>query len=160
MRKALYDAFWGTTLRTTTRLHKVLDRVSGGRMGRRFPGGQQVVWVTTLGRRSGEWRRNPLLATREHGNPANPWVVTGSNAGQATIPGWVFNVRAHDRGTLEVDGVAQGVRFVEVTGSDRDRLYAQLVGIWSAYRTYEENAGRLIPVFRIVPDAPVDTPVS
>ena len=146
-----YDLLWGTTLRTTTRLHKVLDKVSGGRLGRRFPGGQQVVWITTLGRRSGEWRRTPLLAVREDGDPSKPWVVTGSNAGQATVPGWVFNVRAHDQGTLEVDGEATPARFEEAVGEDRDRLYAQLIEIWSAYRTYEENAGRPIPVFRVLP---------
>ena len=151
MRKPLYDVVWGTTLRTTTRVHKALDRVSGGRLGRRFPGGQQVVWVTTLGRKSGQWRRTPLLAVREDGDPAKPWVVTGSNAGQAAVPGWVFNVRAHDEVTLEVDGVVGPARFVEATGTDRDRLYAQLAQIWSAYRTYEENAGRPIPVFRVIP---------
>ena len=151
MRKPVYDLVWGTTLRITTRLHKVLDRVSSGRLGRRFPGGQQVVWITTLGRRTGQWRRTPLLALREGGDPSNPWVVTGSNAGQAVVPGWVFNVRAHDEVTLEVDGVAGPARFVEATGADRDLLYAQLVEMWPSYRTYEENAGRPIPVFRIVP---------
>jgi deazaflavin-dependent oxidoreductase (nitroreductase family) len=146
-----YDLVWGTTLRTTTRLHKVLDKVSGGRLGRRFPGGQQVVWITTLGRKSGEWRRTPLLAVHEDGDPSKAWLVTGSNAGQSTVPGWVFNVRAHDQGSVEVDGVVAPARFEEALGEDRDRLYAQLVEIWSAYRTYEENAGRQIPVFRVHP---------
>lgn len=149
-----YDLVWGTTLRTTTVLHRMLDRVSGGRLGRRFPGGQQVVWITTLGRRSGEWRRTPLLAVREDGDPAKPWVITGSNAGQAAVPGWVFNVRSHDLGTLEVDGVTSEVRFEEVLGEERARLYAQLSQIWSAYEMYERNAGREIPVFRILPSAP------
>ena len=118
-----YDLFWGTTLRTTTRLHKVLDRVSGGRLGRHFPGGQQVVWITTLGRKSGEWRRTPLLAVHEDGDPAKPWLVTGSNAGQAAMPGWVFNVRAHDEGTLEIEGASMPVRFEEALGEERARLY-------------------------------------
>ena len=146
-----YDLTWGTLLRTTTALHKVLDRVSGGRLGRRFPGGQQVVWITTLGRKSGEWRRTPLLAVHEDGDPAKPWLVTGSNAGQAAMPGWVFNVREHDRGTLEVDGVVSEIRFEEAVGEERARLYAQLVAIWSAYAMYEQNAGREIPVFRVIP---------
>jgi F420H(2)-dependent quinone reductase len=146
-----YDLFWGTTLRTTTRLHKIVDRLSGGRLGRHFPGGQQVVWITTLGRKSGEWRRNPLLAVHEDGDPAKPWLVTGSNAGQAAMPGWVFNVRAHDRGTLEIEGTSVPVRFEEAVGEDRDRLYEQLASIWAAYRQYEQNAGRQIPVFRVIP---------
>lgn len=144
-----YDAWWGFTLRTTTRLHKVLDRASGGRLGRRFVGGQQVIWITTLGRKSGEWRRNPLLAVREDNDPTKPWLVTGSNAGQAAIPGWVFNVRAHDEGTIEVDGITTPARFTEATGAERDRLYAQMAAMWSSYSLYERNAGREIPVFRV-----------
>jgi F420H(2)-dependent quinone reductase len=146
-----YDLWWGSVLRLTTVGHKALDRVSGGRLGRRFPGGQTVVWITTLGRKSGEWRRNPLLAVHEDGDPAKPWLVTGSNAGQASVPGWVFNVRAHDRGTLEVDGTIANVRFEEAHGDDRERLFAQLVETWSAYAMYEQNAGREIPVFRVIP---------
>jgi deazaflavin-dependent oxidoreductase (nitroreductase family) len=149
-----YDLWWGTALRTTTRLHRVLDRVSRGRLGRRFPGGQQVVWITTLGRKSGEWRRNPLLAVREDEDPAKPWLVTGSNAGQAVTPGWVFNARAHDRGTIEVDGVVRDAQFVEAVGDDRARLYAQLARIWKSYELYERNAGREIPVFRVVETGP------
>lgn len=146
-----YDLVWGTTLRTTTRLHRLLDRLSGGRLGRRFPGGSQVVWISTRGRRSGEWRRNPLLAVREDGRPQAPWIVAGSNAGQQTVPAWVHNARANPDGHLEIDGVATPARFEEVTGPERSRLYAQLVEVWSAYAMYERNAGREIPVFRIHP---------
>ena len=148
-----YDLVWGTTLRTTTRLHRLLYRVSGGRLGHRFPGGQQIIWVTTLGRKSGEWRRNPLIAVHEDGDPAKPWIITGSNAGQSAVPGWVFNVRAHDVGTVEVDGVSSPARFVEVTGPERDELYEQLARVWKSYRMYERNAGRPIPVFRVFTDS-------
>ncbi len=151
-----YDLWWGTVLRLTTVGHKVLDRASGGRLGRRFPGGQQVVWITTLGRKSGEWRRSPLLAVREDHDPAKPWLVTGSNAGQSTVPGWVFNARAHENGTLEVDGVTTPCRFEEAVGDDRARLYVQLVETWSAYAMYAKNAEREIPVFRIFPQ--IDEP--
>ena len=144
-----YDLAWGSVLRSLTWSHKVLDSVSGGRLGKRFPGGQQVVWITTLGRKSGEWRRNPLLAVHEDGDPAKPWLITGSNAGQAAVPAWVFNLRAHDRGTVEVDGQVREAVFTEATGEDRDRLYRQLTEIWKSYEMYERHAGREIPVFRV-----------
>ena len=156
MDKRLYDLVWGTTLRTTTRLHKVLHRVSGGRLGRRFPGGQQVVWVTTLGRKSGQWRTNPLLSIRDGDADDAPFIVTGSNAGQAKLPGWVFNVRDHPDGYLAIDGRAWEVRFDEAEGADRDQLFARLVTIWKSYAMYEQNAGRYIPVFRVRLLQPVD----
>ena len=73
MDKRLYDLVWGTTLRTTTALHRVVHKVSGGRVWRRFPGGGVIVWITTLGRKSGEWRTNPLLSVQVDGD----WIITG-----------------------------------------------------------------------------------
>ena len=142
-----YDTWWGLTLRTTTGLHKVVDKLSGGRLWRRFPGGQQVIWVTTLGRKSGRWRRTPLLAAPHEG----AWVITGSNAGQTQIPGWVFNIRAQPTGSVEIAGTKTDCAFIEVTGPQRDLLYQELVAIWSAYAMYERNAGRQIPVFLVQP---------
>lgn len=151
MDKRFYDALMGFTLRSTTRVHRVLDRVSGGRLGRRFPGGQQVVWITSLGRKSGQWRTNPLLAVRD----GEDWVVTGSNAGQAKVPGWVFNVRDKPEGFVRIGDEAWTAQFEEAQGEDRDALYSRLTTIWKAYRTYEANAGRYIPVFRIRVGEPV-----
>ena len=144
-----YDALWGTVLRTTTIAHRALDRVSGGRLGRRFPGGAQVVWITTLGRRSGQWRRTPLLAAPSVGG----WVIAGSNAGQEKVPGWVFNVREHAEGELEIEGATQPVRFVELHGDEARAAYGLLVSRWSAYAMYERNIRREIPVFRVMPAA-------
>lgn len=153
-----YDIVWGSVLRSLTWSHKRLDRVSGGRLGRHFPGGQQVVWITTLGRKSGQWRRTPLLAVHEDGDRSKPWIITGSNAGQSAVPAWVFNVRSHDRGSIEVDGTLHEATFTEATGADRDRLYAQLTEIWSQYAKYERHAGREIPVFRVAKAGALGSP--
>lgn len=142
----VYDVFWGTMLRSTTVLHRVVHKASGGRVWRRFPGGGVIVWITSLGRKSGEWRTNPLLSVKDGDN----WIVTGSNAGQAKLPGWVFNVRANPDGYVLVDDDAWRCRFVEVEGAERDALYDKLAAIWRSYEMYAENAGRYIPVFRIV----------
>ena len=142
-----YDIFGGSALRLTTVAHKAVHRASGGRLWRRFPGGAQVVWISTLGRRSGTWRTNPLLAA-----PAGDgsWVIAGSNAGQEKIPGWVFNVRAHPHGRLDIEGSVTDVRFEELHGDDATAAYRLLVDRWSAYAMYERNVQREIPVFRMV----------
>ena len=143
--KRVYDLVWGTSLRTTTALHRVVHKLSGGRVWRRFPGGGVIVWITTLGRKSGEWRTNPLLSVQVDGD----WIITGSNAGQAKVPGWVFNAREHPEGFVLIDDGAWRCTFVEVDGAERDALYNRLVKIWKSYEMYAENAGRTIPVFRI-----------
>ncbi len=115
------------------------------RLGRRFPGGAQVVWITTLGRKSREWHKTPLLSVPDSGG----WGIAGSNAGQEKIPGWVFNVRAHDQGRIEIDDEVSEAVFTEVQGEDAARIYTALGDVWSSYRMYERNIGRDIPVFRV-----------
>jgi deazaflavin-dependent oxidoreductase (nitroreductase family) len=147
-----YDTVWGAALRSTTVAHRIVHKLSGGRLWRTFPGGVQVIWITSLGRRSGEWRTNPLLAVPDDQHEqAGVWAVTGSNAGQEKVPGWVHNVRAHPQGRMEIDGNIIDVTFEEVYGPDADRLYDLLVDKWSGYRMYKENAQREIPVFRVIP---------
>jgi deazaflavin-dependent oxidoreductase (nitroreductase family) len=142
-----YDLLWGTTLRATTISHRFLDRISGGRIMRRFPGGAQVVWITTLGRKSGQWRRTPLLGVPVEIDDMRGWGIAGSNAGQEKIPGWVFNVREHNEGTIEIDGEILPCIFTEVTGDSARAIYERLGNSWSSYRMYERNIKRDIPVF-------------
>ncbi len=119
--------------------------LSRGKLGRRFPCGAQVVWITTLGRKSGEWRKTSLLAVPDFGG----WGIAGSNADQKKIPGWTFNVRAHDQGQIEIDGEVSDAVFREVSSDEAARLYQGLGEAWSSYRMYERNIGRDIPVFRV-----------
>lgn len=142
-----YDLVWGTALRTTTVAHRFLDRISGGRLMRRFPGGAQVVWITTLGRKSGEWRRTPLLGVPITTERGSGWGIAGSNAGQEKVPGWVFNVREHPRGTIQIDDDVLDCTFTEVEGDLAREIYRRLGDSWSSYRMYERNIKRSIPIF-------------
>lgn len=142
-----YDLLWGTALRATTISHRVLDRLSGGRLMRRFPGGAQVVWITTLGRKSGQWRRTPLLGVPVNTEDHRGWGIAGSNAGQEKIPGWVFNVRAHSAGQIQIDDDVFECTFTEVDGELARDIYTRLGNSWSSYRMYERNIQRDIPVF-------------
>jgi len=157
VRTRAHDLGMHLVLSGLTSGHRLLHRASGGRLGRRFPGGQQVVWIDTLGRRSGRWRRTPLLAVQDRttsdgaggGAGPAPYVVAGSNGGQSTVPSWVLNLRENPAGFIEVDGRAWHASFEEVSGAERDRLYAGLVDSWAAFAGYQRRARRLIPVFRI-----------
>ncbi|MBU6279310.1 MAG: nitroreductase family deazaflavin-dependent oxidoreductase [Actinomycetales bacterium] len=147
-----YDRAWGAFVNSVTRAHRVVHRATGGRVEIRLPKGGRGVWITTLGRRSGQWRRTPLLAIQDAQEPG-VWIIAGSNGGQERLPGWVFNVQSHAEGTLEVARQTWPVRFVEVHGAERERCYAQLASTWPMYRSYERHAGRPIPVFRCRPIA-------
>lgn len=142
-----YDRFWGSALVLARGFHHTVDRLSRGRLGARFPGGAQVVWIQTLGRRSGEWRRTALLGAPDAGS----WIIAGSNAGQERVPAWVHNIRAHARGRLEVGSDIRDVLFDELDGDERTAAYALLIRDWKGFAMYERNAVRTIPVFRITP---------
>ena len=146
----LYDPLMRATLNTVTVAHRLLHRATGGRIGRRFPGGGHVVWLTVVGRKSGQPRTVPLLGIQDGEGPGAAWVVTGSNGGQTKAPAWVFNARANPDGQLEVDGERFPVRVEEVVDPpERDRLYAALTGKWKGYASYARRASRQIPVFRL-----------
>ncbi len=153
-----YDLFWGSGLRATTIAHRVLDKVSGGRLMRRFPGGSQVVWITTLGRKSGQWRRTPLLGVPVTTDHFHGWGIAGSNAGQEKVPGWVFNARAHPSGHVQIDDDVLECTFTEVDGDIARDIYERLGNSWSSYRMYERNIKRSIPIFvAVVANSQSDT---
>ncbi len=153
MGSAAYDRFWGTALTIVRSGHHAIDRLSGGRAGARFPGGAQVGWIHTLGRRSGTWRRTALLVAPDDDGT---WIIAGSNVGQEQVPAWVHNIRAHPAGQLEIRGAARDVTFTELQGDDRSRAYRLLVRDWKPFSMYERHARRTIPVFRITPTPTVE----
>jgi deazaflavin-dependent oxidoreductase (nitroreductase family) len=79
------------------------------------------------------------------------WGIAGSNAGQEKIPGWVFNVEAHDRGRISIDGNEIEAVFTRVEGELKERIYSGLISQWSAYDMYQRNIKREIPVFLVKP---------
>jgi deazaflavin-dependent oxidoreductase (nitroreductase family) len=150
MNQQVYDPIVRTALAVVTAVHRVLHRVTGGKVGRRFPGGGHVVWLTVTGCKSGRPRTVPLLGTQDGDGADQVWVITGSNGGQTRVPAWVHNVRANPIGQLEVDGERFGIRVEEVANeAERLRLYAALTNRWKGYTTYARRASRRIPVFRL-----------
>lgn len=105
-----------------------------------------MIWIETLGRKSGQWRQTPLLAVpTSHG-----WGIAGSNAGQEKTPGWVFNARAHPEGRVRIDGIESACIFTELTGDDAHAVYQGLARNWRGYEMYARNINREIPVFEVI----------
>lgn len=144
-----YDRCWGAFVRSVTVVHRGVHRLSRGWLEIRLPRGGREVWITMTGRRTGQPRRIPLLSVAD----GSAWIIAGSNGGQERMPGWVFNVRADPRGSIEVGRRSWPVRFEEVAGDEWERCYALLAVPWPMYRSYRRHASRMIPVFRCVPES-------
>jgi len=106
--------------------------------------GLPVVYLHTIGARSGAWRSSPVL-----GFPtAEGFAVIASNYGRARDPAWSHNLRAHPEGELESGGVRRRFRAVETSGAQRERLWIAGLEIYPGWRSYERRAvDRQIPVF-------------
>ena len=112
---------------------------------RRFRGGD-LLYLTTVGRRSGQERTTPLLYLRDEGR----WIVAASNGGADWEPGWWLNLRAGTPARIEVDGVVTEVVGTEVDGAERDRLWAGLNGVLD-YEAYQRKVSRRIAVVALTP---------
>ncbi len=132
--------------------HRLLDRLSGGRLGRRL-GGAETVWLHVRGRKSGEPRRVPLVASRVTRDGQERFVVAGSRGGSEKNPAWALNLRAHaerdETVGLEVEGTVTVADVRELRGAERDAGYAEMVRTYKGFAGYERNTGRVIPVFEL-----------
>ena len=137
--------------RKTTRLSYfsvMAYHLTGGRAYRgnaNSPGG--FLKLTTIGRKSGKRRTVHLLYIRDGG----AYVVTASNAGKPSYPGWYFNVSSNPQVTIEVHGTHLRAA-AEIAGPEkRAELWARLLEIAPLYRGYEKRIQREIPMVLVRP---------
>jgi deazaflavin-dependent oxidoreductase (nitroreductase family) len=119
------------------------------RGGDRFAG-MDLLYLTTVGARSGQPRTNPL-ARFDDGRGG--WLVVASAGGAAAHPGWYHNVVAHpDDVVAEVDGVRRAVQVEQLDGDARAEAWRQIVASASRFGGYEQKTDRSIPVLRLTPE--------
>jgi deazaflavin-dependent oxidoreductase (nitroreductase family) len=105
--------------------------------------GQPVLVLETIGAKSGQVRRTPLLYVTD----GDDIVLVASKAGAAKHPGWYHNLRARPEATLYLRrrGGRYTARFA--SGEEYDRLWKKAAGTYSGYDVYRERAGaRRIPL--------------
>lgn len=121
-----------------------IHRRTGDRMG-----GMDLLYLTTVGARSGQQRTNPVS---RFDDGRGGWLVVASAAGAATHPAWYHNVVAHpDRVEAEVAGVRRRVQVEQLEGAERDAAWQQIVAAVPRFSGYEQRTDRSIPVLRLRP---------
>jgi deazaflavin-dependent oxidoreductase (nitroreductase family) len=123
-----------------TRVHR--------RSGDRFAG-MDLLYLTTVGARSGEQRTNPV-ARFDDGQGG--WVVVASAGGTAHHPGWYHNIVAHpDQVWAEVRGTKRQVTVEQLEGEVRDRVWALVTQHAPRFESYLAKTDRQLPVLRLTP---------
>ena len=128
------------------RVDRVLLPLSGGRVS--ASPGQPVLLLETVGAKSGEVRKTPLLFIAD----GERIVLIGSKPGAPKHPAWVHNMRANPR--VKVLAPKRTGQYVarEAEGEERERLWDKAVDFYAGYQTYQGRAGkRRIPVVVLEP---------
>jgi deazaflavin-dependent oxidoreductase (nitroreductase family) len=128
------------------RVDRVLLPLTGGRVS--ASPGQPICLLETMGAKSGQPRKTPLLFIPD----GERVVLIGSKAGAPKHPGWVHNMRANPR--VKIVAPKRTGEYVarEAEGEERARLWDKAVDFYAGYETYQRRAGkRRIPVVVLEP---------
>jgi deazaflavin-dependent oxidoreductase (nitroreductase family) len=117
------------------------------RKGGKFMGFNALI-LTTVGRRSGAERTNPVgWFPGKDGS----WLIVASAAGTAANPAWYYNIAAHpDKVQIEVDGRKIGVAAEQLHGAERTEAWDQIVATAPRFGQYQQKTDRELPVIRLV----------
>lgn len=109
--------------------------------------GEPLLVMTSTGAKSGEPRRAIANFSRDGGD----YVIAGSANGRPTDPAWVANIRKDPNVAIEADGRTFDATASAAEGADQDRLWGQHVAALPKFAGYPEQAGRVIPMVRLMP---------
>jgi deazaflavin-dependent oxidoreductase (nitroreductase family) len=123
----------------------VIERLRGGGKGR--GGDREMVILNTIGAKSGRPHTVPVMFLRD----GDRYVVFASIGGAPRNPAWYHNLIAHPDLTIEVGGERIEVRAVELTGAERDEIYARQVRAHPFFAGFQKKTKRVIPVVALVP---------
>ncbi|MEV5705339.1 nitroreductase/quinone reductase family protein [Actinoallomurus sp. NPDC052274] len=121
-------------------------RANNGKVGGMFDG-VPLLLLTTAGRKTGRPHTTPVVHLRD----GDRYLVFGSNAGRPQQPDWYENLLVSPQATIEI-GTEKGhvrpfaARAVILDGDERDHWYERQCAVNPAFRQYQEQTPRKIPV--------------
>jgi deazaflavin-dependent oxidoreductase (nitroreductase family) len=120
-------------------------RSNKGQVGGQFQGAPLLL-LTTRGRKSGVTRTNPMMYLAD----GDRLMVFASKAGAPTHPDWYLNLLANPEVTVEVGTKSFTATATELTGEERDRIYAEQARRYPGFAEYQTKTDRVIPVVKLV----------
>ena len=130
-----------STAKHLSTLHRLLYTATRGRVGKRLVNNDMLL-LTTIGRRTGKRHTVPLLYLRE----GEDLVVVASWGGRKNHPEWYLNLLSHPVATVQLRRRRFEVRASTADSKGRQRLWPQVVDAYDGYRTYQGRTSREIPI--------------
>ena len=135
-----------STAKRLSAVHRIVFRATGGVVGRRLVD-NDILLLTTTGRRSGTARTVPLLYLAE----GESVIVIASWGGRPTHPEWYLNLVANPEVVIQVEGNRRAMRARTASADERSRWWPRIVEAYGAYREYQSRTDREIPVVILEP---------
>ncbi len=130
-----------------TKAHKKVFNLSGGRLGSSM-GGQRIVMMNTIGRKSGQVRQVPVACYRYKDNV----TIVASNNGLDKHPVWWLNLQHTPDIEVQLGRQIMRVRARELEGDERAEAWQALIKKNPRQKEYQAGLKhRLLPVVYLEP---------
>ena len=104
---------------------------------------ERLLLLTTTGARSGSAHTTPMMFHRDGDGRL---LVIASNAGAVRDPDWYRNLVAHPSVRVEIGEQDYAATATPLSGSDRQRAWAEITAAYPFFADHAVKAGRDIPV--------------
>lgn len=111
------------------------------------PGVVNCLLLTTIGRKSGQPRSNPLSYIEVNGN----FVVIASKGGMPTHPAWYLNLVANPQCEIQVGSKKYRAVARTAQNEERETLWKKMLEYIAVYGDYQQRTDRIIPVVVLQP---------
>lgn len=131
--------------RTLRHLDRAVTHLTGGRTtATSLLTGLPVIYLTTIGAKSGQPRTTPLIC----GVDGDRLILFATNFGGQKNPAWSYNLRVNPTVTVTYQGRSALYHSRAATPAERERHWPLADAIYAGYAAYRERAAhREIPVF-------------
>ncbi len=123
-------------------VHRGILAVTGGRYPRSLRG-MAAVELTTIGRKSGQPRVTMLTSPI---NDDTRVVLVASKGGDDRDPQWYRNLSANPDVEVVIDRATRKMRARTASPEEKRALWPEIVAAYKPYDSYQQRAGRDIPV--------------
>lgn len=106
-----------------------------------------IVVITSLGAKSGNLRKNPVMRVERDGK----YAAIASKGGADEQPEWYYNFVAHPLVDLQDGPVKKTYSARVLNGAERADWWDHAVATWPTYAEYQTKTEREIPVFLLEP---------
>ncbi|MEV6410024.1 nitroreductase family deazaflavin-dependent oxidoreductase [Kribbella sp. NPDC051718] len=104
--------------------------------------GAHILILSTIGRKSGEERKNALIFREVDGG----YAIVSSYGGAPKNPDWHFNLEADPNVKVQIKGDKFAAKARVASDEERAAIWPKMAEVWPDYNEYTKKTDRVIPI--------------